>query len=126
MDLNFVIPELIERVTYHKGTYYPEFGNFSAAGAAEFRYFDRQQPVLSLTGGEDGYLLAFAAGSLPLAGGDLLLALEYKTTDGPWELPQDLRKANGVARYERRTDEGAWSVDLMGYDGKWTATDQVP
>jgi outer membrane receptor protein involved in Fe transport len=126
MDLNFVIPELIERVTYHKGTYYPEFGNFSAAGAAEFRYFDRQQPVLSLTGGEDGYLRAFAAGSLPLAGGDLLLALEYKTTDGPWELPQDLRKANGVARYERRTDEGAWSVDLMAYDGEWTATDQVP
>ena len=126
MDLNFVIPELIERVTYHKGTYYPELGNFSAAGAAGFRYFDRLPPVLSLTGGEDDYLRAVAAGSLPLAGGDLLLALEYNSTDGPWELPQDLRKANGVARYERRTDEGSWSVDLMAYDGEWTATDQVP
>ncbi|HWN07613.1 MAG TPA: TonB-dependent receptor [Steroidobacteraceae bacterium] len=126
MDLNFAIPELIERVTYHKGTYYPELGNFSAAGAAEFRYFDRLPPVLSLTGGEDEYLRAVAAGSLPFAGGDLLVALEYNTTDGPWELPQDLRKANGVARYSRATDEGAWSVDLMAYDGEWTATDQVP
>ena len=126
MDLNFVIPELIERVTYHKGTYYPELGNFSAAGAAGFRYFDRLPPVLSLTGGEDEYLRAVAAGSLPLAGGDLLLALEYNTTDGPWELPQDLRKANGVARYSRATDEGAWSMDFMAYEGEWTATDQVP
>ena len=126
MDLNFVIPELIERVTYHKGTYYPELGNFSAAGAAEFRYFDRLSPVLSLTGGEDDYLRAVAAGSLPLAGGDLLLALEYNSTDGPWELPQDLRKANGVARYSRATDDGAWSADFMAYDGEWTATDQVP
>jgi len=126
MDLNFAIPELIERVTYHKGTYYPELGNFSAAGAAEFRYFDRLPPVLSLTGGEDEYLRAVAAGSLPFAGGDLLVALEYNTTDGPWELPQDLRKANGVARYSRATDEGAWSVDLMAYDGEWIATDQVP
>jgi outer membrane receptor protein involved in Fe transport len=126
MDLNFVIPELIERVTYHKGTYYPELGNFSAAGAAELRYFDRLPPVLSLTGGEDDYLRAVAAGSLPFAGGDLLLALEYNSTDGPWELPQDLRKSDGVARYSRATDDGAWSVDLMAYDGEWTATDQVP
>ena len=45
MDLNFVIPELIERVDYHKGTYYPELGNFSAAGAAELHYFDQLDPV---------------------------------------------------------------------------------
>ena len=126
MDLNFVIPELVERVAYHKGTYYPEFGNFSAAGAAEFRYFDRHSPTLALTAGEDEYLRAVAAGSTPLAGGDLLLAFEYSAADGPWELPQDLRKANGVARYARETDQGAWSVDLMAYEGEWTATDQIP
>jgi outer membrane receptor protein involved in Fe transport len=126
MDLNFVIPELVERVVYHKGTYYPELGNFSAAGAAEFRYFDRLAPVLSLTGGEDAYLRAVAAGSMPLAGGDLLLALEYNSADGPWELSQDLRKANGVARYSRATADGAWSLDFMAYDGEWTATDQIP
>ena len=126
MDLNFVIPELVERVVYHKGTYYPELGNFSAAGAAEFRYFDRLPPVVSLTGGEDDYLRAVAAGSMPLAGGDLLVALEYNSTNGPWDLPQKLRKANGVARYSRATDDGAWSVDFMAYDGEWTATDQIP
>ena len=126
MDLNFVIPELIERVDYHKGTYYPELGNFSAAGAAELHYFDRLDPVVSLTAGEDEYLRAVGAGSLPLAGGDLLMALEYNSTDGPWELPQDLRKANGFASYSRATDTGRWSLDFMAYDSEWTATDQVP
>ena len=126
MDLNFVIPELIERVDYHKGTYYPELGNFSAAGAAELHYFERLDPSVSLTAGEDGYIRAVGAGSLPLAGGDLLLALEYNTTDGPWELPQDLRKMNGVASYSRATDAGSWSLDFMAYDSEWTATDQVP
>ncbi|MGH8722742.1 MAG: TonB-dependent receptor domain-containing protein, partial [Burkholderiales bacterium] len=72
-----------------------------------------------------GLLLACSPG-LALAGGDLLLALEHNSTDGPWDLPQDLRKANGVARYSRETNDGAWSVDLMAYEGKWTATDQVP
>jgi len=126
MDLNFVIPELVERVDYHKGTYYPELGNFSAAGAAELHYFERLAPSVSLTAGEDEYLRAVGAGSLPLAGGDLLLALEYNTTDGPWELPQDLRKVNGFTSYSRTTDSGSWSLDFMAYDSEWTATDQVP
>jgi len=126
MDLNFVIPELIERVDYHKGTYYPELGNFSAAGAAELLYFDNLDPLVSLTAGEDEYLRAVAAGSMPLAGGDLLLAVDYNSTDGPWKLPQDLRKANGFASYSRATDSGSWSLDFMAYDSEWTATDQIP
>ena len=38
LDLNFVIPELVDRVVYRKGTYYPEYGDFSAAGAADITY----------------------------------------------------------------------------------------
>ena len=126
MDLNFVIPELVERVVYHKGTYYPELGNFSAAGAADLRYLDRIDPFVSLTAGEDDYLRALAGGSTPLAGGDFLVALGYETNDGPWKLPENLQKANGVLRYSRETGTGGFSIDLMGYDGEWDSTDQVP
>ena len=35
MDVNFVIPELVDRVVYRKGTYYADLGNFSAVGAAD-------------------------------------------------------------------------------------------
>ena len=126
MDLNFVIPELVERVIYRKGTYYPELGNFSAAGAADFRYLDRVEPFVLLTGGEDDYLRAVAAGTTPLAGGELLGALEYDSNDGPWELPENLRKNLGVVRYSRDTEGGGFSIDLMGYDGSWDSTDQIP
>ena len=35
-DLNFIIPEAIEKVAYKKGAYYAEVGDFSGAGSAEF------------------------------------------------------------------------------------------
>ncbi len=125
-DLNFVIPELVDRVVYHKGPYYPELGNFSAVGAAELRYVGRAAPFVALTGGEDDYLRAVAGMSAGLAGGDLLLALEYNRADGPWELPEDLRRRNAVARFSKATESGAWSLAAMAYDGEWTATDQLP
>ena len=31
-DLNFLIPELVERIDYRKGPYYAEDGDFSSAG----------------------------------------------------------------------------------------------
>ena len=33
-DLNFMIPELISRITYGKGPYFAEDGDFSSAGIA--------------------------------------------------------------------------------------------
>ena len=31
-DINFLIPELVDKVRYRKGTYFADEGNFSAAG----------------------------------------------------------------------------------------------
>src|ERR1700712_476070 len=36
-DLNFLIPELVRQVDYNKGPFFADVGDFSAAGAAEFR-----------------------------------------------------------------------------------------
>ena len=36
-DLNFLIPELVERVDFSKGPYYADVGDFSSAGAAHIR-----------------------------------------------------------------------------------------
>ena len=36
MDLNWVIPELIDYVTFRKGPYYADVGDFSSAGTAAF------------------------------------------------------------------------------------------
>ncbi len=36
-DLNFIIPETIEGLDVHKGAYLPEFGDFTTAGAVNFK-----------------------------------------------------------------------------------------
>ena len=38
-DMNFVIPELVERVNYQKGPYYAQTGDFGTAGAAYLETF---------------------------------------------------------------------------------------
>ncbi|NOU09225.1 MAG: TonB-dependent receptor plug domain-containing protein, partial [Nitrospira sp.] len=39
-DLNFIIPETIEGVDVHKGSYLPEYGDFATAGVVNFRTRD--------------------------------------------------------------------------------------
>src|SRR5690606_36611001 len=126
MDENFVIPELVDRIVYRKGTYYADLGNFSAVGAAELQYVDAVRPFVAASAGEDSYLRALAGGSMPLAGGSLLAGFEYDRTDGPWLLPEDLTKVNGVLRWSRSSEASGLALDLMAYDGEWTATDQLP
>jgi hypothetical protein len=125
-DLNFVIPELVDRIVYRKGTYYPELGNFSAAGAASIAYRARTAPFVSATAGQNAYARAVAGGSTAALGGDVLAALEVDRSDGPWRLSQDLRKYNGLLRYTRDHEHWGWSLDAMGYDGRWRSTDQIP
>jgi hypothetical protein len=126
-DLNFVIPELVSRIHYKKGTYTAEEGDFSAAGAAELDYFNALDSALaSLEFGEDGYRRMLLANSDRISGGDLLVAFEGLRNDGPWDVPEDLRKLNGVLRYTRPLGIGEFTVSGMAYDSRWDSTDQIP
>jgi hypothetical protein len=125
-DINFVIPELIERLDFRKGPYFAAEGDFASAGAAHIEYFDKLPASIgSVTLGTDSYLRALAAASPELAGGNLLLAFEALGYDGPWDNPEDLKKVNGVLRYTQGDERRGFDVTLMGYDADWTSTDQV-
>jgi outer membrane receptor protein involved in Fe transport len=127
LDLNFLIPELVERIDYAKGPYAADAGDFAAAGTIRFRTVDAlPAPFAELTGGSFGYARALAAGSTAAAGGTLLAALDLTRSNGPWTLPEDLRKANALIKFSRGTDAAGWSVKLEGYHARWNATDQVP
>jgi TonB dependent receptor-like, beta-barrel/TonB-dependent Receptor Plug Domain len=126
-DLNFLIPELIERIDYRKGVYYAEEGDFSAAGAAEIRYRSRlDAPFVTATAGQDNYRRVVAGSSTALAGGELLLGGEYGLTDGPWVLPEDYRHASGLMKYSGGDEALGYSLAAAGYDAHWNATDQIP
>ncbi len=126
-DINFLIPELVEQVHYRKGPYYAEEGNFSAAGAARISYLsDSGAPRLGLTVGQNDYYRVLASATPQVAGGRLLLGLDWSNGDGPWTLPEDYQKTSGVIRYSHGTGESGYSVTAMGYDGSWNSTDQIP
>ena len=125
-DLNFLIPELVERIAFRKGPYFAEEGDFSSAGAAHIDYFRRLDASLAqLTLGRNGYARSLLAGSPEVAGGHLLYGLELFHNDGPWQVPEGYKKLNGVLRYSRGTRYDGWSVTGMAYEGKWTSTDQI-
>jgi outer membrane receptor protein involved in Fe transport len=126
-DINFLIPEMVDKVRYRKGTYFADEGNFSAAGAADIAYRRRiDAPLASVTIGENDYYRALLAASPEVGGGVLLGALDWSTADGPWDLPQDFRKVNGLVKYSRGESQRGFAVTAMGYDGRWDSTDQIP
>jgi len=127
-DLNFLIPELVQRIEYRKGPYFAPVGDFSAAGSADIVYRTRlDAPFGLLTLGENGYRRGVFGGSTELASGQTLLGVfEAMHNDGPWTLPEDLKRRNGVASLAGGTAALGWSATLMGYDASWNATDQVP
>ena len=126
-DLNFLIPELIDSVRYEKGPYYAEQGDFSAAGAADITYVNAlPQGIVQLTPGDYGYGRLLVADSARVKGGDLLGAIEYGTNDGPWKRPDDFRKVNGVLRWSQGDAARGFTLTAMGYDGRWSSTDQIP
>nr|SPS05814.1 TonB-dependent receptor [Candidatus Nitrotoga fabula] len=125
-DLNFLIPELIDRVRFQKGPYYAENGDFSSAGAAHFDYFRKIDGTLAqITAGQHGYARSLLAGSPEFIGGNLLYGLELFHNDGPWEVHENYRKLNGILRYSQGTRFDGFSVTGMAYEGQWTSTDQI-
>ena len=53
-DLNFMIPELADRLTYTKGPYYANVGDFGAVGSVRVGYRDTIEDQVSATVGHAG------------------------------------------------------------------------
>ena len=125
-DLNFFIPELADRLSYTKGPYYAEQGDFASVGSVSIDYRDEIENRATATTGTLGYQRALLTGSHQLAGGSLLAAAELQHYDGPWDVPDDARKENVVLRYNRGNGRNGYSVTGMFYHQLWTNTTDVP
>ena len=130
-DLNFLIPELVQRIDYRKGPYYAENGDFSAAGSADIHYRNTlEKNFATLTLGTYDYrraLLALANTPEQARKGSAFLgAFEYQEENGPWTNPEDLHKYNALLRLSDGNRQNGWSVDGNIYSAQWNSTDQVP
>jgi outer membrane receptor protein involved in Fe transport len=121
LDLNGVTPEFVEAIDYRKGPYSAQVGDFSAAGSAGFRTFERfPENFLEAQGGENGFGRLVAGLNLPDERG--LVGLDLQTGDGPWDNGERLRHASALGRLRA----GDWSISALGYGSSWRSTDQVP
>jgi hypothetical protein len=126
-DINFLIPELIQAMRIRKGPYFADEGDFSSAGALYIEYIDKLNPgLVQATGGMFGYGRALTVKSVPMWAGNLLFAGEAVVYNGPWDVPDNVRKLNGVVRYSQGTADDGFSITGMGYSNRWTSTDQIP
>ena len=126
-DLNFLIPELVDLIAYKKGTYSAIDGDFSAAGSARLEYRKSLDGHLAeVTAGANGYKRLLLAGSPKRQDGQWLYGLEVFKNDGPWLVPENYQKLNGVLSYSDGTRLNGYSVTGMLYKSNWISTDQVP
>jgi hypothetical protein len=126
-DLNFLIPELVQRIDYRKGPYFASEGDFSSAGTARMHLADSLAAgIASVTLGPGGYRRGVLADSLAVAGGTLLYGVELNHNDGPWEVPEHVRKYSAVLRYSQGRGDNSVNLTAMAYRNRWSATDQVP
>src|SRR5665213_1012397 len=120
-DLNFLIPELAQDLHYKKGPYYADEGDFATAGTARIGLVREAQSSATIGFGENGYGRGLVVGSTALAEGTLLGAGEVYHNDGPFEVPDDYNRLNGVLRYHRGEPQDFYSVTAMAYSGKWNS-----
>ena len=137
-DVNYLIPELVDRINYRKGPYFAENGDFSSAGSADIQYKRRlDHGIAEITAGDYGFRRILLANSRTVGssspdpasseqGPVWLGAAELQRNDGPWTTPEQLRKTNALLRLSDGSMTGGWSVDAAYYDAQWRATDQVP
>jgi TonB dependent receptor/TonB-dependent Receptor Plug Domain len=125
-DINFLIPELVQSVMVRKGPYFADQGDFASAGAVAIDYVNRlPNNIAELTFGSFGYRRALAAGSTVVGTGTLLAAFEGVGYHGPWNVPDHVRKLNGVLRYSQGTATDGFTLSAMAYANGWNATDQL-
>jgi outer membrane receptor protein involved in Fe transport len=127
LDLSFIIPELIDTVSFAKGPYRSENGDFATAGSARFKTVDTlAAPIIKLEVGTSDYYRLVAAGSTKLGSGQLLLGAEARYDNGPFDLPQDLRSFSGFAKWTGPLAGGTLRASATGYHVDFRSPEQVP
>jgi hypothetical protein len=125
-DLNFMIPELADGISYTKGPYYANIGDFGAVGSVHVSYRDIIADQFSATVGTLGFQRILTAGSVPLGEGHLSAAVEAQHYNGPFVTPDDARKENFVLRYGEGDAQNGYTATAMYYHQGWTNTTDIP
>src|SRR5687768_13832263 len=81
LDVNGLIPEVIDRIDYRKGTYRADIGDFSMAGSSFMTTIRDVIPFIALETGNYGWQRAAGGTSLDVGQGKLMGVAQWKAYD---------------------------------------------
>ncbi|TRX56210.1 TonB-dependent receptor [Fulvivirga sp. M361] len=128
-DLHFVIPETVEDLSFGKGPYYADQGNFATAGFVAFKTKERlENSLVKLEAGQfntQRFLGMFEV--LNNEEQSAYVATEYSLTDGQFDSPQNFSRFNMIAKYAGRISANdKISLSASRFSSQWDASGQVP
>ena len=127
-DLNFIIPETIEGLEVYKGAYLPEFGDFTTAGAVNFRTREAvKEGLVQAAGGQfdtQRYLLMFSPTKDKVR---TLFAGEGYYTNGPFLNDNRYFRANLLAKATTNLSaRDELSMTGTFHKAQWNASGEIP
>ncbi len=127
-DLNFLIPETVERLQLYKGPYFAQFGDFATAGALNMVTKDEvPENSGAAYGGSFDTQRYVALASPKLDWAKSLLAAQVYFTNGPFVNPQEYARYNVFSKFTvTPTAESKIAVSGNVYDGAWHGSGQIP
>jgi outer membrane receptor protein involved in Fe transport len=127
-DLNWVIPEVVEKVEVTKGPYFAQYGDFDTAGAFNLvTKKNAEASSFSLTAGQFHTWRALTIASPDLGDWKPLLAAEMYRTNGPFQAPEGLTRFSLFGKLSRQLDaSSSLALSYTGYGVGWSASGQIP
>jgi outer membrane receptor for Fe3+-dicitrate len=127
-DLNFIIPETIEGLDVYKGAYLPEFGDFTTAGAVNFRTREVvKEGLVQAAGGQfdtQRYLLMFSPTKDKIR---TFFAGEGYYTNGPFVNDNRYFRANLLGKMTTNlTPRDELSLTATFHKAQWNASGEIP
>jgi hypothetical protein len=132
-DLHFLIPDLVDQLSFGKGPYEVERGNLATAGWIAFKTKDRlENSFIRMEGGSFGYYRTVAGIDLLGKAGaarneGAYIAGEFGFNRGYFDRPQDFNRMNLTGKYTRQLGKDRLlSITLGGFKSDWDASGQIP
>ncbi len=127
-DLNFIIPETIEGLDAHKGTYLPEYGDFATAGAVNIKTRQVvQEGVVQAAGGmfdTQRYMLMFSPTRDRVR---TLFAAEGYYTNGPFQNDNRYFRTNLLGKITTNlSGRDELSLTATFHKAQWNASGEIP
>ncbi|MBP7949123.1 MAG: TonB-dependent receptor [Verrucomicrobiales bacterium] len=115
-DLNPLLPELVDELSYRKGPYFADFGDLSAAGAARFHLVDRlPQGIASVSLGGYNYFRGLVADTISLTN-PAPIQLAPVSGKAPQGKNSKQPVASGLPGAEQFL---TYALEYSSYDGPW-------